>query len=121
MGARAQKAVAEGLYDAGHGVEGYQPLVFGGGGTQWVNNGGGIHHELYAKRNQKGQIAVFGGQCGNDQPKAQAQERHEQHQEGEEQRPKRELEFGANSYVVEHHAYKQQHLYAKAHQVAHHN
>jgi hypothetical protein len=63
-----KEAEAEGFNNARHGVELNEPFVFRWGGTQWVNNSCGVHHELDSEGDQKGEVSVFGGECGNDQP-----------------------------------------------------
>ena len=63
-----KEAKAEGFNNARHGVELDEPFVVGWGGAQWVNDGSGVHHELDAEGDQKGEVSVFSSECGNDQP-----------------------------------------------------
>jgi len=79
----AQEAEAEGFDDARHGVELNEPFVFRWGGAQRVNDGGGVHHELDAESDQKSEVAVFGGEGRNDQPKAKAKQSHLEYQNRE--------------------------------------
>lgn len=44
-----KEAKAEGFNNARHGVQLDEPFVVGWGGAQWVNDGCGVHHELYAE------------------------------------------------------------------------
>ncbi|MEY3955273.1 MAG: hypothetical protein RL229_673 [Pseudomonadota bacterium] len=71
--ALAQKPIAEGLNNAGHGVEFNDPFVGGWGGAEGVNDSCGVHHELDAEGDEKGEVAVFGGECGDDEAQAEAQ------------------------------------------------
>lgn len=63
----AQKAITKGLYNTSDLVKLDEPFIFVWGGTERVNHCSGIHHELYAKNNQKAKVAVFGGEGRNDQ------------------------------------------------------
>jgi len=65
--ALAQEPVAEGLNNSGHGVEFNDPFVGGWGGAERVNDGGGVHHELDAEGDEKGEVAVLRGERCNDQ------------------------------------------------------
>lgn len=65
--ALAQEPVTEGFYNTGHGVEFDDPFVGGWGGAEGVNDGGGVHHELDAEGDEKGEVAVFRGERCNDQ------------------------------------------------------
>jgi len=65
--ALAQEPVAEGFNNAGHGVEFNDPFVGGWGGAERVNDGSGVHHELDAEADEKGEVAVLRGEGCNDQ------------------------------------------------------
>ena len=65
--------MAEGLNNAGHGVELNDPFVGGWGGAERVNDSCGIHHELDAEGDQEGEVAVLRGEGGDDKAQAEAQ------------------------------------------------
>ena len=98
-----KEAKAEGFNNARHGVELNEPFVFRWGGAQGVNDGGGVHHELDSEGDQKGEVSVFGSECGNDQPYAQAQKRHLEYQNREEQDVGIGCKSGASKIIVADH------------------
>ena len=71
--ALAQEPIAEGFYNSGHGVEFDDPFVGGWGRAEGVDDSCGVHHELDAEGDQKGEVAVFRGEGGDDEAQAEAQ------------------------------------------------
>ena len=84
---RAQEGIAEGLDDGGHRVGLDHPLKTGWNGGGRVDDRRGVHQQLHAELHQKAQVAVFGGQRGDDDAEAQAESRHHQHQDRRERNP----------------------------------
>ncbi len=72
----AQEPIAEGFYNAGHGVEFNDPFVGGWGRAEGVDDSCGVHHELDAEGDEKGEVAVFGGEGGDDKAQTEAQQGH---------------------------------------------
>ena len=62
-----QEPVSEGFNNAGHGVELNDPFVGCWGGAERVDDSCGVHHELDAEGDEKGEVAVLRSQSGNDQ------------------------------------------------------
>jgi len=62
----AQEDGAETLNDGSHGVEIHEESVFFRNHACRVDDGGGIHGELDAETDEKGEIAVFCGERGDD-------------------------------------------------------
>jgi len=62
-----QEPVSEGFNNAGHGVKLNDPFVGGWGGAERVNDSCGVHHELDAEGDEKGEVAVLRSQSCNDQ------------------------------------------------------
>jgi len=65
--ALAQETIAEGFNNSGHGVEFNDPFVGGWGRAEGVNDSCGVHHELDAEGDEKGEVAVLRSQSCNDQ------------------------------------------------------
>lgn len=66
-GADTQTAVLEGLEDGGEGVDIEVDLILGGGEAHGVDDGRGVHEELDAEADEHVQVAVLGGQRGDDE------------------------------------------------------
>lgn len=66
-GAAGEAGVFEGLEDGGQGVEGDDITILLWCSAQGVDDRGGIHEELDAKLDEKLEIAVLGGEGGDDQ------------------------------------------------------
>jgi len=86
-GTSAQEGVAEGFDDGGHGVGLDNGLEAGGDGGDRVDDGGGVHEELDAELHQEAQVAVFGGEGGNDDAKSEAEAGHHEDEHGGDQDP----------------------------------
>jgi len=86
-GAGAQEGVAEGLDNGRHGVELNDPLEALRDGRSRVNDRRGIHEERDAKLHQEAQVAVLGGERGDDDAKSQPQAGHHQNQHRRKQDP----------------------------------
>ena len=116
-----EEAVFKGLDQGGHGVGQCDPLVVGRYFAQRINHGGGIHGQLYPKLHQKNQIAVFGGQGGDDEAEAQSQPRQQQDQYWK-QESSGIGRNGCTTYPkIKVEGNEEQHLDAIAHQVGGHN
>lgn len=66
-GADTEAAVLEGLKDGGEGVDVEIGLVLGGGEAHGVDDGGSIHQELDTEADEHVEVAVLGGQRGDDE------------------------------------------------------
>lgn len=83
----AQKSKAEGFDNGRHRVGLQERLEARRNGRNRVNHRRGVHQQLHSKLHQKAQIAVLGGQRGNDDAKPQPQPCHHQQQQGRERHP----------------------------------
>lgn len=83
--AGAEEAVFEAFDDGAKGVEldeGFE-LAFGYG-AHGVDDGGGVHEELYAEGDEEFKVAVFGGHAGEQDAEAHAHHGHYDDVEGDE-------------------------------------
>ena len=85
--AAAQEGEAEGFDDGGHGVELDDPLEAFGDGGAGVDDRGGVHEEGDAEADQEAQVAVLGGEGGDEDAESEAEAGHHQHQDGGEGDP----------------------------------
>lgn len=65
--ALAQEPITESFNNTGHGVEFDDPFVGGWGRAERVDDSCGVHHELDAEGDEKGEVAVLRGERCNDQ------------------------------------------------------
>ena len=80
--AGAEEAVFEAFDDGAKGVEldeGFE-LAFGYG-AHGVDDGGGVHEELYAEGDEEFKVAVFGGQRRDNDAATESEQRHLQQKE----------------------------------------
>lgn len=72
----AQEGIAKRLHDRRHRVGQDHPPEAFGDGRNGVDDRRGVHEQRYAKGDEEAQVAVFGGQRGNDDTEAQAKPCH---------------------------------------------
>ena len=85
--ARAQEGVAEGFHDGRHRVGEDDPLPARRDGRDRINDRRGVHQQRYAKGDEEAQVAVLGGQRGDDDAKAQSQPGHDEDEQRRERDP----------------------------------
>jgi len=81
----AEEDGPEGFDGSGHGVELDDPAVFFRDLGERVDDRGSIHRELDAETHKEREVAVFGGERGNDDAGAEAEGGHEGQEHGREQ------------------------------------
>ena len=108
--AGTQVGVAEALHHRGERVEPDDPLEPLGDRRDRVDDRGGVHPELDPEAHQEAEVAVAGGQGGDDDPESEPHARHQEQQQGGEQYPQVGLDLGASQPEIDHKSQEEQEL-----------
>ncbi len=100
----ADEGMPESFYDGRDGVYVGNPAPILGNGWDGVNDWRGVHPQLDAKGDQEAQVAIFCGQGGDDDAKAESQAGHQQDQQWKKQGIFCDLNIRASADEVNHKA-----------------
>jgi len=116
--ALSERGILEGLDDGGDGVEQHQRAQFLiGHHAQRIDNGGGIHPQLYDEAEKHGEVAIFGGERRHDDAESQSQSGEHQDVNGEQQQRAVGTDVVAFPHEVEIDGEHQQELHAEFHEI----